>query len=396
MRVLIINDDYYGGGAENHARWEKQILEQHGHEVVYLTIDPGSGEQDSYEPGHFSLGRKYSPLQSFWYRYHKDRKLFHSLKQHLTQFQPDVVHLHNIYRSSKAVYQAVKGYYCVQTVHDYSIVCVKSTCCDGKLQACEGIQNGNCMGRCFWPSSWKEKIIFAARHLALKGNNKLRRETVKLFISPSQCLANICNQHGFQTVCIRNPFESDLAKPHCLVCNDQEKVFLYFGAVSKVKGIFQLIEAFRDFSVGKPVKLEIIGKIKPDIEQEFRSSIANCAQISYLGAYSHEDVLEHLQTVHTVVTPSLWIENYPTTVLEAMAAGCLVIASNRGGMSEMLDMPECLFDITDKQDIIAKLEYAFHMPEEQYLTITNRQMKRVREMNSAEVYYQELYRVLKQ
>lgn len=393
MKILIINDKYEAGGAENHAKWEKKILRQHGHAVKYLTLDPDMSAGTSYEAGHKTLCGVYSTIQKLWFRYFLDENTKKRINDELLYFKPDVIHLHNIYLSPKAVYQAIDGYHCIQTVHDYSIVCVKSTCVDRRYGVCEGIRCQHCFLKCF-RGSIKERAVFLTRWLALKRNNALRKKYVKQFISPSACLTKYCNEHGFPTICINNPFDTNIALPHKALNPTDRKIFLYFGAVATVKGIFQLIDAFSGFAKEKNVELQIIGGIKAEAAEHFQNALKACPQISYLGKFTHAEVMEKLREIYAVVVPSLWIENYPTTVLEAMAAGCLVLASNRGGMPEMLSNHICLFDILRLENIVEKLEFAISLSDSEYHAIIADQTKYLTINNSEKQYYQALRKYL--
>ena len=58
-------------------------------------------------------------------------------------------------------------------------------------------------------------------------------------------------------------------------------------------------------------------------------------RVRFTGALTSNEVKKELSQSSIVVIPSLW-ENYPTVVLEALAAGCAVAASNRGGIPEII------------------------------------------------------------
>jgi glycosyltransferase involved in cell wall biosynthesis len=59
-------------------------------------------------------------------------------------------------------------------------------------------------------------------------------------------------------------------------------------------------------------------------------------RLEFPGKYPLERMAEVYDTLDICVFPSLW-ENFPNVCLEAMSAGRAVIASDAGGMSEMLD-----------------------------------------------------------
>lgn len=60
------------------------------------------------------------------------------------------------------------------------------------------------------------------------------------------------------------------------------------------------------------------------------------AAVDFAGAQPREAVLANLAQRPIGLFPSLW-ENFPYACLEAMASGCAVVASCRGGMAEMVE-----------------------------------------------------------
>ena len=59
-------------------------------------------------------------------------------------------------------------------------------------------------------------------------------------------------------------------------------------------------------------------------------------RISFAGAYGASDVAAVFSEMDALLVPSLWYENTPFVVLEAFAAGVPVIASDLGGLSEVV------------------------------------------------------------
>lgn len=60
------------------------------------------------------------------------------------------------------------------------------------------------------------------------------------------------------------------------------------------------------------------------------------APLATAGPVPHERIGERLASVDVLVVPSIWIENAPFVIREAFAAGVPVVASNLGGMAEMV------------------------------------------------------------
>ena len=64
---------------------------------------------------------------------------------------------------------------------------------------------------------------------------------------------------------------------------------------------------------------------------------ASEGRLRALGTLNPDDVREQMDWADVVVVPSLWAENAPLVVLEARAAGRPVIASNVGGIPELIE-----------------------------------------------------------
>ncbi len=61
-------------------------------------------------------------------------------------------------------------------------------------------------------------------------------------------------------------------------------------------------------------------------------------EISYLGRLEHEKVIEKIAESDILIFPSLCYENAPMTIKEAAVAGIGIIASDIGGVREMLPL----------------------------------------------------------
>ena len=108
------------------------------------------------------------------------------------------------------------------------------------------------------------------------------------------------------------------------------------------------------------------GKIDKDSSAEFRKIIHN-ENINYIGQIAHKEVANLMRKVYALVVPSLWMENYPTVVLEAFSNDLIVIGSKRGGIIELLsDNRGILFDPLLKSEITEALDKLQTLPPDKY------------------------------
>lgn len=116
------------------------------------------------------------------------------------------------------------------------------------------------------------------------------------------------------------------------------KLVVFTGRLVAVKGICELIEAVARLSATRQdLELAIIGDGPLEAELRTRSTEAGIAnKVRFLGAQSPQTVARWLAASNLFCLPS-YSEGYPNVVLEALATGRPVVASNVGGVPEILD-----------------------------------------------------------
>jgi glycosyltransferase involved in cell wall biosynthesis len=120
-----------------------------------------------------------------------------------------------------------------------------------------------------------------------------------------------------------------------------ESVVLGFsGELREKKGQRFLLEALSRVQRDRPTHLLIIGEVRPSDEvtlQSFRAQDPVAAERIIITGHlaNPTDVARHLRLCDVFLQPSLW-EGMPNALLEAMACGCCCIASDAGGIPEVM------------------------------------------------------------
>lgn len=157
-----------------------------------------------------------------------------------------------------------------------------------------------------------------------------------LIISPSKFLADFYRQRGFfkgtEVKVLRNPAPEMRSQPRPLVRPAGPLKLLFAAQLERHKGIEEMLEAIN--LLGVPIELHIAG------DGTFRSLVEKSCQenqkIIYHGYVSSND-LEHLfSIVDVMVAPSRCFENSPTIIYESLQCGVPVIASDVGGIGELV------------------------------------------------------------
>lgn len=143
------------------------------------------------------------------------------------------------------------------------------------------------------------------------------------------------------------------------ICLDGDPIILFVGRLERVKGCHVLLHALPEFIKEYPrLCLYIIGK--GPMEKyllELTSKLGINNNIHFVGLVPRDKLLSYYKSADICVFPSTYNEGFGITVLEAMAAGNVVIASATGGMKERIvsGMDGCLVKRNDVQDLKEKL-----------------------------------------
>ena len=111
----------------------------------------------------------------------------------------------------------------------------------------------------------------------------------------------------------------------------------FIGTLAPHKGVDVLVRAFGELR-GTDVTLDLHGSptAHPGYVADLRRAAQGDARIRFHGPFPEGEQSRVLSTIDLLVLPSVWWENSPLTVLEALAAGVPVIASATGGLPEIV------------------------------------------------------------
>lgn len=120
-----------------------------------------------------------------------------------------------------------------------------------------------------------------------------------------------------------------------------KKVVLFVGRLAEKKGVTYLIEAMK-----KVDALLIIvgdGPLRKELEEQAKiiNNHENVEKIKFLGAKTHEELKEIYASSDIFVIPSVTAkdgdtEGFGLVMLEAMASGIPIVASNSGGIIQLI------------------------------------------------------------
>ncbi|MFA5276244.1 MAG: glycosyltransferase family 4 protein [Candidatus Omnitrophota bacterium] len=349
----------------------------------------------------------------------------------LDELKPDVVHIHHLLFLSHGIVDEAKkrGIPVVFTLHDYWLICYRGQMIKDDLSICDGDSIRAC-GHCLrYLLRMKRYSLCLYKGLRLMGairligllkkpylmlpySNPLRNiqersnsikeicSKIDKFIAPSRFMEERSFKWGLpkSKLFFSEYGFDDRLFDHRLKSESGVLRFAYMGTLLPMKGIDILINAFKEIK-NPGIKLSIYGKVFSYAGFEaypghLRKITRNDKRIKFEGGYSNHEVKDILREVDALIVPSLWLENSPLIIQEAFLSWTPVIASNIGGIPELIKdgINGLLFTAGDKKSLQEKINYVINNPG--ILKIFGQNMPRIKNIRDNAEEIENLYRSL--
>jgi glycosyltransferase involved in cell wall biosynthesis len=406
MRILFVNKFFYlRGGSEGVFFDTANLMEDSGHRVIFFSMNHTMNLSSEYEKYFVSnvdyenngIKNKIDASLKLLYSFEAKKKL----EKLIIKEKPDVAHLHIIHHQiSPSILHTLKKYNIpiILVLHEYKMVCAAysmlyygQTC-----EVCKGGRYYNCFLRgCVKDSRVKSLLTTIEMYL----HHKILHiyDLVDVFISPSRFLKSKLQEMGFKgkIVYLPNFVRVEEFDPQY---DWQEASIVYFGRLSREKGLFTLIDAMRGLPacnlLGRDVRLKIIGDgpIKDSLESRVKS--LGLKNIEFLGYKTGEELKSEIRKSMFVVLPSEWYENNPMSIIEGFALGKPAIAARIGGIPELVKDYETglTFEVGNPEDLHSKIEYLISNPDKIVEMGKNARAFVEKDLN-AKKYYQRLMEI---
>ena len=376
MKILIINDYYsFIGGAESYFFNLSELLKNKGHEVFFFSTDHKPLIDPDYKyADFFPKAIKYSKLKITQYPKYAF-KLFYNLEtldklnKLIKEIQPDIIHTSSIFQhlTSSFIEPCYKNKIpTVMSLHGCELICPAKTMIFKHESVCkdELCIKGNSL-HCIINKCENKKLINSlVASMEYQVRKWLRlKEKVDYFICPSQALLDLTARAGIdkKKLVLINNFLNDT---HLNKASDytNKGYFLYVGRLSKEKGVDILLKAMTELP---EVKLHIVGTGNQEETLKEFAKEHNLNNVKFLGFKKGAELEEEYKNCIASILPSNWFENFPTTIMESFAYGKPVIASNIGGIPNMIINGETgiLYEPSSINELILAIKSLYSSPE---------------------------------
>jgi glycogen(starch) synthase len=155
---------------------------------------------------------------------------------------------------------------------------------------------------------------------------------------------------------VGNPYANKIFKQRPEIPRDRELVYL--GRLVSDKGIDLLIESMAELrNRGLRPRLSIIGSGSQEmILRKLTRDRDLESQIEFLGSKKPAEIARLLNAHQILVVPSRWPEPFGIVALEAIACGCVVAASQAGGLPQAVGPCGLTFTIADQDELTKTLQ----------------------------------------
>lgn len=350
MHILMLNDDALPaarGGAAVIVDRLRRAYSAKGHRVTLISTHQDGNSDDLKRWTDMSGDTISIPVKVSSTDIHKHcvsvTKVSAILDELLRELKPDVTHAHNVH--SYLTYDALRiaalhTKKVVMTIHDTYLISFSRVGGD--------VYRNAVLNHKPYHMHWWNHLLAVGRKYYPFRNAKIRsiiRESSTQLVVYSHAMETFLHDHGYaQTIFIPGgipslPEPSDVdifsfRKKHDLT----GPVMLFGGRISADKGIDALLLAAESVIAACPDVTFLIAGDKARLAPHLAK--ASPMVKAHTKATGWIDVKEMETAYHAsdiVTTPSIYLDNFPTINLEAMAAGKPVVGTCFGGTPELVE-----------------------------------------------------------
>jgi len=281
--------------------------------------------------------------------------------KYIQEYKPDLIHFHTIlpYLSLSVIYAAKKNNLPIlQTLHNGRWLCLEGgyfragSYCDDCIQTYgfKGVLRGCGHG---------PLISF----LLFLNNFLFRRfdKSISKFIAVSNFVKDqhIRSNFPLEKVIVRKNSVPDFKEKISARRIKNQKNITYSGRISIAKGSNTLELLIQNLDVC----INIIGN-GPELEN-ITDKYQHYPNVYLYGKVSNEKAIQIIEKSSVVVIPSKCGESYPTVAIEALSRGIPIVASNIGGLKEIVEESSAglLVDLEKEKEFVETVEMLINNPE---------------------------------
>jgi glycosyltransferase involved in cell wall biosynthesis len=372
MRILYCNKyDYPFSGTEAYLFDLIHQMDERGHETALFSMDHGRTPAFTGRSYRIPYIDFKDPNASFPKKVKMAAHAIYSpsarraMRRCLADFSPDLAHVRGIYHHlSPSILWELKRQKIPVLYHlnDFKILCPTYNCV-ADAHPCELCSHGDfhhaaTQGCYSGPRS--SAVVLAAEAYLHKWMRTYER-CIAMFLAPSEFVRNKLIAGGFPAHRIEVlPHFQSLPSDEQLIAD--EGYLLYFGRLSKEKGVYELLRAMAQLP-HIPLVIAGDGPERPRLEALAKE--LNLNHVLFTGMVHGEKLQNLIAGCSFSIFPSHAYETLGKTILESHAWGRPVIASDLGSRRELVQhgVTGLLYPDGNREQLAHSIEFLFDRPD---------------------------------
>lgn len=174
---------------------------------------------------------------------------------------------------------------------------------------------------------------------------------------------------------------------------------LFLSNMIPLKGYLILLEAFLSLekSISQKYILEFAGRFDTEEERlEFESKIQDQSNIKYHGLVSDEKKYQLFRNAHVFILPTMFFEGQPVSILEAFAAGTVVVTTGQSGILDVFEKSQNGF-LVESGSVESLKNVLIHLQKlkgEEFKSIAMQNLKKALERYRVKIYTNNLQKAI--
>ncbi len=351
MKIVFLSESFFPfsyGGSEWSMYYLAKDLVQVGHKIIILTPNLGAKRRESLNgieiirfPFYIKHKSKHGGPENFVYS-NPVWIIWSAVQIYLCVRKEDIdiIHVHGKYSIASArIANIFLRKKLLATMRDYQLICNYGFCLYDKNKSCNLLEYYKYDLLFYWSNYIENKSLFTfILNLCFAVIGRLNINIHKMFVKsvPTIALSNkqreILAANSFNTVGV---IGNSINFPKTLLKLKKQKKIVYAGRLTPGKGIDLLIAIIPTlFALFPDYQFLIIG------EGFLKASLLSLSKkykgLKIMGTVNHNKLLQFFRRSVVVIVPSVWPEPFGRVALESLSSGTPVVASNVGGLPEIV------------------------------------------------------------
>lgn len=331
MKILLINDFLYGGGAEVIFTKLHETLTDLGYNVdIFFGEERPMLSKSAIDYIYNRHSAK--SLRQLFIQNHYNYVI---VLNYASSLSPSILHIIKKYKS-------IQHFKVIYNAHDAHIICPNSG------------MNFFEHGKMFRLKECSKVTHFLFKRLDYRGFHysllkkiqwihayRIRgfQKVFDLVISPSNFLLNRIRSFypELKYEIVRNPCLDDWSQSIDTKIISQPVKLVFIGRLSNEKGIIPFLESLKHVNIDYTFEIYGDGPLKEKINIWINKN-ALSSRIELKGIKTHQDMMNLLKNYDAIVLPSIMFENAPLSIIEASSQNLFIFTMGYGGMKELAQL----------------------------------------------------------